>query len=51
MPSTTRRRPGEQEAWERFVGLYTPLLCRWARRVGVPAAEVGDLVQKLPEFR
>jgi RNA polymerase sigma-70 factor (ECF subfamily) len=53
------RRPVDQEAWERFVHLYTPLLCRWARKVGVPAAEVGDvvqdvfavLVQKLPEFR
>src|SRR5260370_23225370 len=53
------RQPVDQEAWERFVLLYTPLLCRWARKVGVPVPEVGDVVQdvftvlvhKLPEFR
>jgi RNA polymerase sigma-70 factor (ECF subfamily) len=53
------RQPVDQEAWERFVHLYTPLLCRWARKVGAPAPEVGDVVQdvfavlvhKLPEFR
>jgi RNA polymerase sigma-70 factor (ECF subfamily) len=53
------RRPVDQAAWERFVRLYTPLLCRWARKAGVPAPEVGDVVQdvfavlvnKLPEFQ
>jgi RNA polymerase sigma-70 factor (ECF subfamily) len=52
------RRPGEAAAWSRFVDLYTPLLYHWARRVGLPAAAAGDLVQdvllvlvrKLPEF-
>src|SRR5262249_43390328 len=53
------RQPVDQEAWERFVHLYTPLLCRWARKVGAPALEVGDVVQdvfavlvhKLPDFQ
>lgn len=53
------RRPGEQDAWQRFVQLYTPLIFHWARRVGLPAQEAGDfvqdvmtlLVQKLPDFQ
>ena len=53
------RRPAEQAAWERFVRLYTPLLCQWARRLGLRGADAADLVQdvfvvlvqKLPEFR
>jgi RNA polymerase sigma factor (sigma-70 family) len=52
------RRPGEQEAWERFVDLYMPLLLSWARRQGLQDADAADLVQdvfsvlvrKLPEF-
>src|SRR5437899_3344819 len=53
------RDPGEQAAWERFVLLYTPLLCLWARRLGLAGQDVDDLVQdvfavlvrKLPDFR
>jgi RNA polymerase sigma-70 factor (ECF subfamily) len=53
------RRPDEQAAWERFVQLYTPLLCQWARRLGLHGPDEADLVQdvfavlvrKLPEFR
>jgi RNA polymerase sigma-70 factor (ECF subfamily) len=53
------RQPDGQAAWERFVQLYTPLLCLWARRLGVQGPDVDDLVQdvfailvrKLPEFR
>jgi RNA polymerase sigma-70 factor (ECF subfamily) len=53
------RRPGEQAAWERFVHLYTPLLLRWVRRLGLHGPDAADLVQdvfallvrKLPEFR
>jgi RNA polymerase sigma-70 factor (ECF subfamily) len=53
------RRPAEQAAWQRFVRLYTPLLCHWARRLGLRGADAADLVQdvfvvlvrKLPEFR
>jgi RNA polymerase sigma-70 factor (ECF subfamily) len=52
-------RPNDQAAWERFVQLYTPLLCHWARRLGLQGPEAADLVQdvftllvqKLPEFR
>lgn len=52
------RQPGEQIAWERFVELYTPLLCQWARRLGMRDADIADLVQdvflrvlrKLPNF-
>jgi RNA polymerase sigma factor (sigma-70 family) len=52
------RRPGEPEAWERFVRLYTPLLHGWATGLGLQHADATDLVQdvfvtlvqKLPEF-
>lgn len=53
------RQPKERAAWERFVHLYTPLLCRWAKQLGLQDSDVHDLVQdvfailvqKLPEFR
>ncbi len=53
------RQTDNQEAWSRFVWLYTPLLQRWLARLGVRAEEAADLVQdifvllvrKLPEFR
>lgn len=53
------REPAQQEAWGRFVDLYTPLIYYWARRVGSAPEEAADLVQdvltllvqKLPEFR
>jgi RNA polymerase sigma-70 factor (ECF subfamily) len=52
------RQPGQQQAWARFVRLYTPLLYYWARRAGCQEADAADLVQevltllvrKLPEF-
>lgn len=52
------REPGDQEAWRRFVQLYTPLLFRAARRLGLPPEDASDLVQdvlallvrKLPAF-
>src|SRR5262249_42584679 len=48
----------EQEAWRRFVLLYTPLLYCWGGRLGVQEADAADLVQdvftllyqKLPGF-
>jgi RNA polymerase sigma-70 factor (ECF subfamily) len=51
--------PGDQDAWARFVELYTPLLYSWARRAGLREPDAADLVQdvftvlirKLPEFR
>ena len=52
----TPSRP-DQEAWERFVELYTPLLYYWARRMALQQHDAADLVQevfaryKLPKFR
>lgn len=48
----------DQQAWSRFVRLYTPLLFYWARRTGLQTQDAADLVQdvltlvfqKLPEF-
>jgi RNA polymerase sigma-70 factor (ECF subfamily) len=48
----------EANAWGRFVELYTPLLFRWAQRLGEQDSDCADLVQdvflilwrKLPEF-
>lgn len=53
------REPGAQDAWARFVRLYTPLLYYWARRAGLQEPDASDLVQdvftllveKLPAFR
>jgi RNA polymerase sigma-70 factor (ECF subfamily) len=53
------RRPGDDDAWARFVRLYTPLLFHWAGQAGVAPDETHDLVQdvlltlvqKLPEFQ
>jgi len=53
------RQPAEQQAWEEFVELYTPLLFFWTRRLGLASAEAADLVQDvftvlvqaMPEFR
>jgi RNA polymerase sigma-70 factor (ECF subfamily) len=48
-----------QDAWDYFVRLYTPLMQLWARRLGLSGSDADDLVQdvftvlveKLPEFR
>ena len=53
------RHPNADEAWDRFVRLYTPLLFHWARGVGLPRQDAADLVQdvllllvrKMPDFR
>jgi RNA polymerase sigma-70 factor (ECF subfamily) len=52
------RQPGDEQAWQHFVALYTPLLYHWAKTTGLRAQEVDDLVQdvfallvaKLPQF-
>lgn len=49
----------DEEAWSRFVQLYTPLLYYWARQVGLQQEDASDLVQdvlmvllrKLPELK
>lgn len=53
------QQPGDQAAWERFVRLYTPLLCHWARKLGLDGEDAADLVQdvctvlvrQMPAFR
>jgi RNA polymerase sigma-70 factor (ECF subfamily) len=50
--------PDQEEAWRRFVELYTPLIHHWARSAGLQASDASDLVQdvfallvsKLPGF-
>lgn len=37
----------QQQAWETFVGLYTPLIFYWARKVGLKQADAADLVQEV----
>jgi RNA polymerase sigma-70 factor (ECF subfamily) len=52
------RRPGDSDAWLRFVHLYSPILYSWAGRMGLRHEDAADLVQdvfavlvqKLPEF-
>jgi RNA polymerase sigma-70 factor (ECF subfamily) len=52
-------RQPNQEAWSKFVALYTPLIFYWARKTGLQTADAADLVQdvfatlveKLPEFQ
>jgi RNA polymerase sigma-70 factor (ECF subfamily) len=52
------RNPLDEEAWSRFVRLYTPLLFYWGRKCGLQADDAADLTQdvltallkKLPEF-
>lgn len=39
------RQPTDQEAWSRFVALYTPLLFFWGCRMGLQANDSADLVQ------
>ena len=53
------RNLGDEQAWRRFVDLYTPLLYEWTRRIGLQAGDAADLVQdvftvlleKLPTFQ
>lgn len=53
------RQPADQDAWSRFVRLYTPLLWYWAKRAGLREPDAADLLQdvftllveKLPHFR
>ena len=53
------RSRGDEQAWNRFVELYTPFILHCVRRVGVSASDAADLVQdvfallmtKLPGFQ
>lgn len=52
------RQPGDKAAWDRFVGLYSPLIYRWGVVQGLSSDDAADLVQdvlvvllrKIPEF-
>lgn len=52
------KRSGDDDAWSRFVELYTPLLFFWARQNGLRSPDDSDFVQdvfltlieKLPRF-
>ncbi len=54
-----QQQPSQEQAWARFVDLYTPLLLAWARKAGLSPEDAADhvqevfahLVSKLPEFR
>src|SRR4051812_43469360 len=41
------RRPASADAWARFAHLYTPLLARWADRLGGTPEDRADLVQEV----
>lgn len=52
------RQAADRTAWEQFVALYTPLLYRWALRLGLQGPDAADavqdvfviLVRRLPHF-
>jgi RNA polymerase sigma-70 factor, ECF subfamily len=37
--------PAPQDAWDRFVRIYTPFIYHWARQAGLQTADAADLVQ------
>lgn len=40
-------RAKDQEGWQRFVRLYTPLIYGWCRQTGMGAEDARDLVQQV----
>ncbi len=42
-----RVKANDQDAWQRLVGLYTPLVSHWCRQWGAPADDLPDLVQEV----
>lgn len=40
-------RPGDQEAWERFAKLYSPMILQWERQAGLEENAAADLVQNV----
>lgn len=38
-------RDGQNEAWNRFVHLYGPLIYRWVRRTGLQSSDAADVTQ------
>ena len=43
--STLRKRPGDSEAWAKFVQTYGPRILRWCRRWGLQDADAHDVTQ------
>ena len=41
------RETSDEEAWPRFVKIYTPLLYRWVERYGLQPQDSADLVQEV----
>jgi RNA polymerase sigma-70 factor (ECF subfamily) len=39
------REPDAEQAWARFVDLYTPLFFSWTSQLGLPEPEAAELVQ------
>jgi RNA polymerase sigma-70 factor (ECF subfamily) len=42
-----RVRANDQEAWRRFVHLYSPLVYSWAKRCGLPNSDAADAMQEV----
>jgi RNA polymerase sigma-70 factor (ECF subfamily) len=40
-----RVKANDQEAWQRLMSLYSPLVSHWCRQSGVPADDLPDLLQ------
>ena len=39
------RKGDDSVSWARFTDLYTPMIYRWARNIGLPEADAADLAQ------
>ncbi|HEV3006250.1 MAG TPA: sigma-70 family RNA polymerase sigma factor [Pirellulales bacterium] len=42
-----RVRANSPEAWRKLVAIYTPLIYRWCRQLGVPPSDVPDVAQEV----
>lgn len=42
-----RLRDDDADAWDRLVSLYTPLVCFWCRKHGLPDQDIPDVVQEV----
>jgi RNA polymerase sigma-70 factor, ECF subfamily len=42
-----RVKANDQEAWQRLIGLYSPLVSHWCRQWGAAADDLPDLVQEV----
>ena len=40
-----RLKADDEAAWDRVVGLYSPLVCAWCRRWGLREQEIADVLQ------